>query len=1662
MSGPTNKTVMVGGTVTTDTVNTLNITTDNITVNQTISAPTVSTDEIKVNVIQEVDQLQDIGVAIETVNINNGNITKALSLHLMDASNNDLDIGLIAANNMIESYSLTFPSSAPLSNQSLRSFINVPYTNLQWQTDNNTVLPVITRCVAVSKSGSDSSGNGSFAYPYLTLSGAINYCNSLAPLGITVTNPMCILVEAGIYFEDNSLGPLEILLNGVSILGLSAFTTYALPNTVTNDFFRSSYTMHMTDITLASNLTNTAPNNTIGRAVVLNGANNQSTFFATRFLCFGTGADITGTGYCTYEFDYCFFRNNYIGMNIDNVYTLLGGTKIQGSNPYSLFTPANTGLIASGSNCVAVVSTGLIFGCDIGFHFTTNSDGSCRSIEYRNNTIDALCDGASTTAFESCVFKMNLFDGDTDVQASGAGTTVNLLGCAFNGRNLITGLASGKGVFVEGGAKVNFSSSNLQYYENAVIVGDPIGNNDTNDTSMSMSAVSFGNSSVNDVGQYGTATLLINSCELNHNLVFINNPQNVNLWFLDTDPSSDNTMVTGRLSDVDHTILQFLNGDDSDDYIQLNYDASFNNTTGQGIGFLNKDIESDFIFFNTSQNNATISNMSLKNTCNTSLQLVSNNNSSDGLRGWTFNRSGANADLLFEYQNNDVSLTTVPIYTLLQLDGNNRNILFPDNTSKLLFGAGGGDTNFYRSAANVLKTDGNFVVSGLTNTNSAVYADANKQLTASTTSATELGYLSGTTSNVQTQMNSKFNTSGGLLTGNVTLPSGSTSSPSLNFTNSQNTTGLSCNTNILSFSNSGSESMSINAVGTVKINSMAGGGNAGILHSDNVGNLSSSLIINNNITDATIANSKLATISSGNTNGAIVVRDNSGNFITHMITLNGQTTNATDAATKAYVDTAVGTALEVLAPAMVVSITNVSSLSGLQTIDGITLSTNDRVLLVGQTSSTNNGLWLASSSTWTRPTDFSNGNLAQSSYVLVLEGTIYAGSSWVCVTPTAVIGTDSIQFQEFSLPSQTTGNNVGSGAGVYKNNTGVVLNFRSILATGGSHLTVTSNTNDISFTTDATSNNTADTLVARDSSGNFTATQITASLTGASSLNVLKSGDAMSGTLTVPAGTVGGLPFNFVGQSTTGVFANSNSFNIVTNGVSALTLDASQNVFVNNLTSAGVVHTSATTSDGQLTTSLITNSDIASNAAIVDTKLATISTANKVSNSATTATNNNTVSTIVARDVSGNFAANIITAATLNGAASANVLKTGDTMTGALILPTSVAGSSPQLTFTNNTTTGISAINDILSFETSGNERFNINAAGVITIDAFSTAAVLHNNASGNLTSSLIVNNDITTGTIQDSKLATISTAGKVSNTATTAISTNNVSTIVLRDVSGNFSCGTITASLTGNASTATTATNVATIANTASATSFFPTFVANSTTNSSTPLDVSSGFSFIPSTAVLTTTGGFSTTSGSISTSTGNVTTTPTSNSNNTSMCNTTYVDTPINFMLGCYQTLLEASGYFTSAKSAGTYGLNTDNLVIVSGGTAAYLYKTIYLSSADYAATINGKTPKLIVRGTIFINNTAVTGSYTLALYPVSATNTSGNGVLGLSLGTVVSGSSAGTWTASALLQNTLTGSNFSFPATNLYCLGVVSSVTPPNNSNVTIQAKLQLVYG
>ena len=161
---------------------------------------------------------------------------------------------------------------------------------------------------------------------------------------------------------------------------------------------------------------------------------------------------------------------------------------------------------------------------------------------------------------------------------------------------------------------------------------------------------------------------------------------------------------------------------------------------------------------------------------------------------------------------------------------------------------------------------------------------------------------------------------------------------------------------------------------------------------------------------------------------------------------------------------------------------------------------------------------------------------------------------------------------------------------------------------------------------------------------------------------------------------------------------------------------------------------------GTVTSTMILNgtildADINASAGIVDTKLATIATAGKVSNSATTATNANTASAIVARDESGNFSAGTITAA-LTGAASSNVLKAGDTMTGALVMPLGVFGT-PSLTFTDDLNTGIySPGADQLAVATNGTGKLFVNSTGDLGVNTGGTQGTKLHVIGGNVWSS--------------------------------------------------------------------------------------------------------------------------------------------------------------------------------------------------------------------------------------------------------------------------------------------------------------------------------------
>jgi hypothetical protein len=135
----------------------------------------------------------------------------------------------------------------------------------------------------------------------------------------------------------------------------------------------------------------------------------------------------------------------------------------------------------------------------------------------------------------------------------------------------------------------------------------------------------------------------------------------------------------------------------------------------------------------------------------------------------------------------------------------------------------------------------------------------------------------------------------------------------------------------------------------------------------------------------------------------------------------------TDVTTKSYVDS-VAQGLTTKSPARVLARTNIT-LSGLQTLDGVTLVAGDRVLVTGQTTASANGIYTAASGAWVRATDADvSAEVVSGMYTFVAEGTLYANTGWVLQTANPItLGTTPLTFVQFSGAGQAT-----AGTGLVK------------------------------------------------------------------------------------------------------------------------------------------------------------------------------------------------------------------------------------------------------------------------------------------------------------------------------------------------------------------------------------------------------------------------------------------------------------------------------------------------------------------------------------------------------------------------------------------------------------------------------------------------------
>ncbi|GIV52405.1 MAG: hypothetical protein KatS3mg038_2926 [Candidatus Kapaibacterium sp.] len=123
---------------------------------------------------------------------------------------------------------------------------------------------------------------------------------------------------------------------------------------------------------------------------------------------------------------------------------------------------------------------------------------------------------------------------------------------------------------------------------------------------------------------------------------------------------------------------------------------------------------------------------------------------------------------------------------------------------------------------------------------------------------------------------------------------------------------------------------------------------------------------------------------------------------------------AQDAATKAYVDSLV----EGLAwkdDVRVATTANINLASAPSSIDGVTLSNGDRVLVKDQTDAKENGIYLfnGAGSAMTRALDADTGAELNAAVTTVREGTTNGGTTWRQTTVDPTLGTDNIIWQHF-------------------------------------------------------------------------------------------------------------------------------------------------------------------------------------------------------------------------------------------------------------------------------------------------------------------------------------------------------------------------------------------------------------------------------------------------------------------------------------------------------------------------------------------------------------------------------------------------------------------------------------------------------------------------
>ena len=298
----------------------------------------------------------------------------------------------------------------------------------------------------------------------------------------------------------------------------------------------------------------------------------------------------------------------------------------------------------------------------------------------------------------------------------------------------------------------------------------------------------------------------------------------------------------------------------------------------------------------------------------------------------------------------------------------------------------------------------------------ALQSNGSGKVEVSSVTATELGHVSGVSSAIQTQINTKLTASNNL----SDVASASTARTNL---------GLAIGTNVQAFD---AQLSDIAGLTPTDSNFVVGDGSNFVTE-----------------TGATARTSLgLGSVATQNSNSIAIT----GGSITGL----SQPSANSEVATKQYVDDLLA-GIRTRVSVRVATTVNIDLTQDLQngdTIDGVTLATDNRVLVKNQTDATQNGIYdVVASGTATRPTEFDTFNELAGQLISVQEGSTQADRLFLCTSNFGgTLGADNIVYQQQNVTTldlvQDTSPQLGGDLDV---------NGRDIVSTSDGNITLTPN-----------------------------------------------------------------------------------------------------------------------------------------------------------------------------------------------------------------------------------------------------------------------------------------------------------------------------------------------------------------------------------------------------------------------------------------------------------------------------------------------------------------------------------------------------------------------------------------------------------------------------